>query len=844
MSATRQSWIDRVLRRLVRLLPAEFRADFGQAIEADLDERRADGDRRGLVLRDLPTLAWTVMREHVSVLRQDVTYAVRSMRRTPGFTVLAVLMLALGTGVNAAVFSVIDTVMLRSAFVDADRIAILRRQGDRGWTAAIPRARLEALQAAPGPLAAIGVLDGGSHVLTGIDEPRRLDVECISASMFDVLGTRPLIGRAFTAADDRPGAAATAVISHKFWQSLGGTPELLGTTIGVNLIPVTIVGVMPLRFAGPLTRSDTEAWLPVGRPVAGGGWEGCQPSDLLNAFVRVADGVNVAAASAAWPDLSLLPLLEQTFYETRTPFLILVGAVLCVLLIACLNVGGLQLERGLARRRELAMRVALGASRGRLVRQAVTENVLLGLVGAVAGLVATTLAMGSIVSILPGYLPHVEDVAVNGRVLAFTMAVATVAGLVAGVVPVGLIRRVAPARELAGSARVGGRATSRGRLALVAVEVALSVVVLVGASLMIQTFLTLRPTHPGFDPAGRLRALITLPGADDARSRQFFDALFARLGERAGARVEGSTYVPLSGSVTIGEITAGEAPVRAYVSAITDGYLELMRIAVLQGRGFTAADTDASARVVMVNDVLARRLRPDGQVVGEEVDVLWHRRNAEPIPVRHRIVGIAAGTRFAPSDPRPRSEAYLAVAQHPTSSLHVILALDGRRDEERARDLRAAVRSLDPTLVIGDVERMENRVHASVNRWRFGAWLLGVFAALAIVLAAIGLMTTVGWWVRQRTREIGVRVALGATAMNVTRLVLRQGLFSTGVGIIAGSVAAAGLTGFLEGWIFGVEPLDPATFATCAAGMLLVAVAAILAPVWRATRIDPLEALR
>jgi hypothetical protein len=269
-----------------------------------------------------------------------------------------------------------------------------------------------------------------------------------------------------------------------------------------------------------------------------------------------------------------------------------------------------------------------------------------------------------------------------------------------------------------------------------------------------------------------------------------------------------------------------------------------MRIPILSGRAFAAADGPGAMPAVIVNDLLARRIRPDGGAVGEEIDIQWPRRTGGPPPVRHRIIGVAGNTRFMPSDTRPRPELYLSRAQHPVPSMHVIVEAAGRDVDERARALATAVRALDPTLVVPPIERMAEFMSSRVNRWRLGAWLLGVFAALATVLAAVGLASTIGWWVRQRTVEIGVRVALGATPGELTRFVLRRGLALAVAGIGLGLAGAAGLTGFLEGWIYGLEPLDLPTFAVCAIGMLLVSAAAIVVPTRRVTRIDPLQALR
>jgi predicted permease len=416
---------------------------------------------------------------------------------------------------------------------------------------------------------------------------------------------------------------------------------------------------------------------------------------------------------------------------------------------------------------------------------------------------------------------------------------------VSGLVPIGSTRRASPAAAFAGAARTTAVQRSWARQGLVLSEVGLSIVVLIGAALMVQTFLTLRPTQPGFDVGGKQMLIVRLPGRSGAESARFYGRLFDRLARTPGIRrAEGTRVLPMVfGNARILPVTFGDATASTNINLITPGYLELMKIPLRAGRAFTALDTSASMPVAIVNETLARRIRPDGQVLGERIST------RDPVdanaPLTERvIVGVAGDVRTARYDTQPRREAYIPYAQEPTSTLVVVAEAEGGAEHAVGLAMREAVRALDQTLVLEEPRSMAAELSRTVQHWRFQAWLLGAFAGLAILLAAIGLMTTIGWWVHQRTRELGLRVALGATRGRVVRLVLRQGLTLAGLGIAAGSLAAMGLTGYLESSLYGVTPLDPKTFVGCAAGMLLVAVAAVLAPVRRAISVDPVVALR
>jgi putative ABC transport system permease protein len=847
------SLLDRILRALVRCLPAEFRYDFGRAIRADFDARRSAGDRVGLVLRELPSLVGAIVREHVHVLTRDVGYAIRIMRRTPTFTTLAILMLALGTGVNVAMFSIIDAVILRSPFRDPDRlveVAMLRKPSSApDWrssgASALTPARFADLAALPDMFLSVAAYDGATHVLTGRGDPRSVPTECVSASMFDVLGTAPLFGRAFGPFDDQPGAPATIVVGFELWHELGGEPSIVGSTITLNQTPVTVVGVMPRGFAGPFARPRVAAWAPLGRPITGGDETGCT-SSFVQALARLRDGATVEAANARLGPQGFVAvsLHDQIFEDVEAPLWSLSAAVASVLLIACFNVGGLQMERMLARRREMTVRLALGASRGRILRQTLTESVVLSLAGTAAGLVAAGLTLQAIVSLLPSDLPHLKEIALNVRVLAAAIGVATAAALIAGLIPIGQLRRLDPAADLADGTRTSARRGSWTRRGLVVAEIALSVAVLIGAGLMIQTFLTLKPTRPGFDPDRKTIGLIRLPRATPAQGDVFAGRLVDRLRTTSGVRdVALSTNYPMRGATTSLTVLVDGAPARINSYRVTPGYFELMRIPVLAGRTFIAGDSPGAEPSVIVNRDLADRLRPGGQVLGEFVTI-QQPAGSPGLPIERRIVGIVSSARFAGWHTRTQPEIFVPLAQQPSSYFYVITESDGRPDAAVAGGIRAALRSLQPDLVVGDLQAMPALLNQGVEHWRFGAWLLGILAGLAVLLAAIGLMATIGWWVRQRTRELGVRVALGATRWQIATLVCGQGLMLAVLGTVTGCLGAIGATRYLRNWLYGITPLDIPTFGLGAATMLIVAAIAIVVPVHRATAIDPVVALK
>lgn len=835
----------RLYRLLLRLLPGEFRGDFGDAMLGDVGLARQDGM---FWWREIGGLLAAIVREHADVLRQDLHYALRMMRRTPGFTVTAILMLALGTGVNVAIFSVIDAVMLRSPFGHSDRVARVRAVAADGATANPLASQLPDL-AASSAISGVAIVGIGSHVLIGAGDPMNLDnMSCVSASMFDVLETRPLIGGTFAADEDQPGAAPTVVLAYTFWRTLGGSHSIIGTPISINHTPVTVIGVMPKGYYGALERPNTMGWLPYHRPVADANNAGCRSFASETTIARLRPGVTREQAGALIPGFEFIVLESVWMDSVRTPLKVLSAAVACVLLIACLNVGGLQMERTLARRRELSLRLALGAGRARIARQMFTENLLFAATGAAAGLGATALSMKGIIAMLPPNVPYMDEIAVNGRVLLWALAVAAATGLVSGVFPLletrGFSADGSLAARLTSSTRSTERRSGWTRRSLVVGQIALSLVVLIGAGLMIKTFRTLNPASPGFDPDHKLWQPARLRGATPAASASFYSAVFERLsGVPSIVDVAGTTYVPLIGLSGQSTLRLGGQPLRPYTNSVTPNYFSLMKISIVAGRGFTTIDTIGSTPVVVVNEALAERIDPSGNVVGRRL-TMDLRQAGVPGPTSERtIIGVLANTRGHGGDLQPSLEAYLPHAQAPVQLTLIVDYRPGGKAQAAAavRDAFLAVR---PDFVITPPSDLREMIERPVATLLFGARVLGLFAGLAVVLAAVGLMTTIGWWVAQRTRELGVRMALGASRWQLINQVARQGLVLAASGVVTGCAVAAGVTRYMSSWIYGVTPLDPATFAGCAGLMLGVAVVALLVPTRRASRVDPVIALR
>ena len=790
----------------------------------------------------------------------EVRLAARSMTRTPGFTAVAILMIALGTGANAAMFSVIDAVLLRTPFTDPDRIAMVTaRTADGSRTSALSLAQYQSLTTSAQGFDALGGLASGQRpILTGAGEPRRFNAECVTAGMFRVLGTPPAMGRTFTDDEDRPESASVAVLSHRFWQrELGGAADTIGRVLTVNGVPTTVVGIMPRDFAGPYSRNNNDGWLPAGPALAGGSSPGCAVRGSVWAFVRVKPGLTLDAAANLATDaagiarledsrgrtgakLELISLQEQTVGDLRTPLLALLGAVGLVLLIACANVANLQMERIFGRRSELAVRMALGATRWRTVRQTLVEATLLSLAGGATGILAAGWTLQLIVGLMPAYIPHLNEIQINGRILGVTLLLSCLTAVVIGVLPA-MQGGASLIEDLRVTTRTATRGASWTRRLLVVSQIGLSLTLLVGASLMIASFRTLRPSDPGFNGTDKLIATVRLQGRSATTPGPVFGNLLDRVAAIPGVRtVAGSTYLPMSGTVAAVPVSTENSTQELFTGIVTTNYFTEMEIPVVRGRAFDDRDHSGGARIAVVNEAFARRMFPGSDALGRLVTIDFYDKQQGP----RQIVGITRDTRSFGADLKARAEIYIPITQATTTLLHLIVKADRPGDPRLASQLRAAMVDIDPTQVVDRVMPMQEMLDDTVSRWRFGAWLLGSFAAMAVLLAAVGLAASITWWVTQRTREIGVRMALGANANGVAALVMRQGLAVAVAGIALGLAGAAASTRLIASWLYGITPLDPRTFAASAVGMLAIAAAASYLPARRASRVDPIVALR
>jgi putative ABC transport system permease protein len=804
---------------------------------------------------------------HASVfgaLRQDVRHALRMLRRTPGFTLVALVTLALGIGANSAIFSVAQGVLIRPLpYPNADQLAMVWMDNARislreDWHSYPGYADY---RAANTTFADLAIFNGTSRTLTGAGEPERVRGAHGSANLFDVLGVRPLHGRAFSAEEDRPGANNVVVLGHGLWQRrFGGRDDAIGTTVEMSGRPMRVIGVMPPGFAFP--ERQTEFWVPTGPSEAQRNNRG---SLWLQVIGRMKPGVPVERAQAdlARVNQDILARFpaqrgygvyvvgygEQVVGRVRPAILVLAGAVAFVVLIACANVASLLLARGAVREREVALRAALGAGRGRLLRQLLTESALLGLAGGALGVGLAAFGLRALLAAAPADLPRLDAIAMDWRVLGFTTLLSLVTGLAFGVAPAWQLARVDPGQTL----KEGGRSSSHGgramRRALVVAEVALAVVLLVGAGLMLRSFDRLQQTDLGFRPDGLLTARVSLYGdryREPARVADFYRQLFERLRAQpgiAGAAGIGTVFLTATPNSTNFSIEGRpEFPVdervEVPVDAATPDYFRVMDIPLRRGRFFDERDAAGAAPTVIINETMARRFWRDDDPIGRRIK---YGTLASQGPWM-TIVGVVADTRRTGYDAQVRPETYLPHAQSPDGGLMLLIRTAGD-PAAAAPSLRSIVRDLDPALAVQGVQPLSSILVEMTAQRRLNTILLTVFAVVAALLAAVGIYGLIAYSVAQRTRELGVRIALGASAARVMRLVAGEGLVLAGAGVALGLGAALVLGRSMSTLLYGVSASDPATFAAIALVATLTAVSASIVPALRAVRIDPSRSL-
>jgi putative ABC transport system permease protein len=803
---------------------------------------------------------------------QDLRYGVRVLLKNPGFTAVAVIALALGIGANSAIFSVVNKVLLSPLpYKDPDGLVMVWEDDTKhGYPNNTPAAAnyvdwRDQNQVFEG-MAAIA---DQSFNLTGAGEPERLTGRRVSASLFPLLGVAPQAGRTFAPEEDRPGANRVVVLSHGLWQRrFGSDRDVAGKTLTLNGESYEVVGVMPAHFHFP-SRED-ELWVPIAfTPQEAAN----RNRHYLKVVARLKPGVTVERAQAEMSTIAsrlrqqypeqntdlgatVVPLHEQVVGKIRLALLVLLGAVGFVLLIACANVANLLLARAAARQKEIALRVALGASRMRLIRQFLTESVLLAAVGGALGLLLAVWGVSLLKSFIPESISQVGDIGVDAKVLGFTLLVSLLTGLVFG---------LAPATQASGfnlneTLKEGGRDSSSGsrgnriRGALVVTEVAISLFLLVCAGLLINSFLRLRSVDPGFKVENLLTMGVVLPQekyTTQERRSAFYKDLIGRVEALPGVRAAAVTnWIPLvNQGDSIGVSVEGhpdpppgqgKRPV-VVTRVVSPNYFRAMGIQLLQGREFDEGrDRVDSPSVVLVSEALARRYWPGESAVGKRVNPGDPNDPADWC----EVIGVVKDVRQFELAADPKPQMYFTYAQAGFfAPRHLVVATDVD-PLTVAGSVRSAVWEVDKDQPVSDVNTMEEVLSESLARQRFSMLLLGIFAALALVLAAVGLYGVMSYTVAQRTREIGLRMALGAQRGDVLRLVVGQGLKLVLLGVVIGLVASVALTRVMTSLLFGVSATDPATLA--AISLLLIAVAALASyiPARRATRVDPLIALR
>ncbi len=874
-----------IYRFLLSGLPAEFRARFGADMVADFHQLSIE---RGwikawyLVLSDLPA---SIFREHLgtsptrpnhqkgSTLEmtfQDIRYAFRGLIKTPAFTATALLTLALGIGANTAIFSVVDLVLLDPLpYENPEQLVRLYHR--------YPSLDLTAAVSVPGFLDyrdhaevfdSLSVYSGWSANLTGVDQPERLPGQLVSWSFFRTLGIEPVLGRDFMEEEDEPGNDKVLLLGNGFWKRrFGADPEVVGSNLTINGNSYVVVGVLP-----------EDLWLPAGVPDVVSPIAFSQAardpsrrgSEYLAVIGRIKSSTTVSQAQSAMDTLSarlreryysdigfgewhvrLVPLQEQVVGDVRPALLMLLGTVGFVLLIACANVANLLLVRSATRRREIAVRTAIGAGRSRLIRLFLSETLILSLAGGLIGFWLARVGIGLLPDFAVQNIPRLQTLTLDTRILTLTLGLSVITGIVFGLAPIfqssgiGLVEGLKDNSKSAGS----GRKLTRLRGVLVISEVALALVLLVGSALMIKSFVRLQGVDAGFRPAGLLKMNVSLPpGRYDTEEpiMAFYDGLRERIAAIPGVEsVAGTNMIPLAGGRSQASFRINDGSTEIDVSelhgdrrVITPDYFRTMGIAMLRGRGFSARDGADQTLVTVVNEHLAETLFPGENPIGQR---LSYYETDEPI--WREIVGVVTNVRHGGLDDENKFQIYLPHAQRVGRGMSLAIR-SSLPPASLVPSLRAAVAELDPDQPIWGVQPMEELVAVSMADRRFSMAMLVIFAGLALVLAMIGVYGVISYSVAERTHEIGVRVALGAGRKSVFRLIIGQGMLLAGLGTIVGIAGALALTRLMDQMLFEVSPTDTWSFVSIAALLTAVSFLASYIPARRAIGVDPLDALR
>jgi putative ABC transport system permease protein len=828
-----------------------------------------------------PIIFSTRREKMIADLWQDLRFSLRMLRKSPGFTAVAVLTLALGIGANTAMFSVINGVLLRPlTFTEPDRLFMLWTDNPT-WQIGfreLPPANsdLPEWRASATSFEQIAAFQSNLAELSDDGNPERVGGADISANLLPMLGIQPKLGRQFSEEEEQKGKDRVAIISYALWQRrFGGDAAILGKTIIINRVPRIVIGVLPEGFNFPQATEmpqgynlpeRADLWTPMARDSK---FWGNHIQRQLLLIARLKAGITQAQAQTemdaiaaeqakAYPqthegwNVWLMPLFNQMVGQTRTPLLMLLGAVGFLLAVACANIANLLLARATARRREMAVRAAIGAGRVRIIRQLLTESLLLAVLGGSFGLLLGYWGLGLLLRFIPPNMPRMQNITLDTNVFIFTALISMLTGVLFGLVPAWQASKVnlADALKDASHANSAGRNTGSHNLLVIA-EVALVAILLVGAVLMLQSFRRRLAIDPGFRPQGVATFDLSLPWAhywDGVQRAQLYERVRSQLSNLSGVHAVGAvSNLPLNGNENITWLAAegaepvprGKEPV-AEDRVITPDYFDAMGVSLMSGRDFNAMDGAGKLPVVIINEQLARQFFPAGDAVGKRI-----RRVLDDDEWR-TIVGVVRDVRGYALEAQVRPQFYHPLAQAPGEVDAMAMVL--RADESVLSSLRGAIqqefKQIDAALPIANFRTMEQVVTTAVARPRFTTLLLGLFAAVALLLTVVGLYGVVAYGVNQRLREIGIRVALGAQQRNVLMLVIRQGMQPALIGLGIGMIGAFALMRLLASQLYEVKATDPLTFGMVALGLLLTACAACYVPARRAIKIDPMIALR
>jgi putative ABC transport system permease protein len=797
---------------------------------------------------------------------QDLRYALRMLRKKPGFTLVAVITLALGIGANTAIFSVVNGVLLRPLPIkEPDRLMMIRETKLPQFPEfSVASGNFLDWQKQNTVFERLVAFRGVSFNLIGTGDPERLRGMAVSDGFFPMLGGQPQLGRDFLAEENKPGHSNVVILSQGLWQRrFGGDAKILNQSITLDAQSYTVVGIMPAEFR--LDDRETDLWTPVafteqhaqnhgGHSFAAIGQlkRGVTPEQARAELSAIAGRLAAQYPQDVGWNIKLIPLQEFSVRSIKPALLVLLVAVAFVLLIACVNVANLLLARAAGRQKEIATRSALGAGRWRIVRQLLTESVLLAIVGGAVGLLLARWGMALLLQLAPQDLPRLSSVSLDGRALAFTAAITLLTGLFFGLVPA--LQASKP--NLNETMKDAGRGSTEGgrrqliRNTLVVLEVASALVLLVGAGLMIKSFWRLQQVDPGFDPQNALTMSVQLPKGkypEEVQQVAFFQQLLERTAALPGVQAAGaSQVVPLSGSdmVLAFEID-GRPPLPPdatqstnYYSVSAD-YFKSMGIPLRRGRGFTERDTKESPKVAVINETMAKKMFPDEEPLGKRITF----DNREKNPEWFEIVGIVGDVKQYGLDQATTLQTYEPYTQQTFPSMTLVVRTAGNPANMSAA-IRSEILKLDKDQPASNVRTLSEFFSTSIAQQRFAMALLGVFAAVALILAAVGIYGVLSYAVTHRSHEIGIRMALGAGRGDVLRLVVGQGMLLTVIGVAGGLVTAFALTRLMANLLFGVTATDASTFAGVATLLMAVALLACYIPARRATKVDPLVALR